>query len=147
MFGQLVSMASSVISSSQLPDPSEVGLFDTPQKPRQRSYQFLSDNYTLVACDMLPLRQSYFLSRAFELGNESTALYHVAILLDPISEAAQKWSSLVKVRTSATSHSFSSTNSVKWLSNIPEVYIKCYLNPPKYKEVCRMYAWVLISTN
>jgi UDP-glucose:glycoprotein glucosyltransferase len=42
-------------------------------------------------------------SRAFESGDPSTALYHVAILLDPLSEAAQKWSSLLGVcATTAT---------------------------------------------
>ena len=41
-----VAMASSVVSSSQLPDPSESGLFDAPLRPRQRNYQLLESEYT-----------------------------------------------------------------------------------------------------
>jgi len=97
-FGHLVAMASSVIASNQQPDPSQTGLFDTPPKPRQRNYELLSDNYTCVPSVMLyfPLI-AWLVSRAFESGDPSTALYHVAILLDPLSEAAQKWSSLLGV--------------------------------------------------
>ena len=43
---EAVGMVSSVVSSSQLPDPSEVGLFDAPLRPRQRSYQLLDSEYT-----------------------------------------------------------------------------------------------------
>ena len=46
VFETLVSMASSLIASIQLPDPSESGLFDTPPKPRQRSYMLLDRNHT-----------------------------------------------------------------------------------------------------
>jgi hypothetical protein len=37
--------------------------------------------------------------RSFEVGDNSTALYHVAVILDPLSETAQRWSSLLEVRT------------------------------------------------
>ena len=40
-----VGMASSVVSSSQLPDPIQRGLFDAPLKPRERSYQMLDSEY------------------------------------------------------------------------------------------------------
>lgn len=43
---EAVGMVSSVVSSSQLPDPSESGLFDAPLKPRQRSYQLLDFEHT-----------------------------------------------------------------------------------------------------
>lgn len=46
LFAEAVGMASSVVSSSQLPDPSEIGLFDAPLRPRQRSYQLLDSEYT-----------------------------------------------------------------------------------------------------
>ena len=42
----VAAVASSVVSSSQLPDPSETGLFDAPLRPRQRSYQLLESEYT-----------------------------------------------------------------------------------------------------
>ena len=77
---EVISMTTSIIASSHQPDPSEVGLFDTPNKARQRSYQHLSQEYT-----------------SFRMGNNSTALYHIAILLDPLSEHGQKWSSIIEV--------------------------------------------------
>jgi UDP-glucose:glycoprotein glucosyltransferase len=45
-YAEVVGMASSVVSSSQLPDPSEIGLFDAPLRPRQRSYQLLDFEHT-----------------------------------------------------------------------------------------------------
>jgi UDP-glucose:glycoprotein glucosyltransferase len=42
----LVSMSTSVISAIQLPDPSESGLFDAPQRPRTRNYQVLGNKHT-----------------------------------------------------------------------------------------------------
>lgn len=35
--------------------------------------------------------------RRFEYGDNSTALFHFGVLLDPLSEAAQKWTSLLQV--------------------------------------------------
>ncbi|EEB91087.1 hypothetical protein MPER_10617 [Moniliophthora perniciosa FA553] len=40
-----ISMASSFIAAIQLPDPSEVGLFETSQRPRQRTYRALEGTY------------------------------------------------------------------------------------------------------
>lgn len=37
------------------------------------------------------------LRRMFELGDNSTALYNVGVIIDPLSETAQKWSSLLHV--------------------------------------------------
>jgi hypothetical protein len=97
-FADLVSMSSSIVWSIQLPDHSESGLFDTPTKPRQRSYQLLADNHMFVICVILvQLTQIPFLCSAFEFGDDSKALYRIVVLLDPLSEAAQKWPSLVKV--------------------------------------------------
>ncbi|KAF8989563.1 UDP-glucose:glycoprotein glucosyltransferase-domain-containing protein, partial [Cyathus striatus] len=100
-FAELTSMSSSIISSMQQPDPSEIGLFDAPQKPRMTNYKLLDAKYT-----------------SYELGDSSTALYHVVVLLDPLSEIAQKWSSILQ-----------------WLSNIPDTYIEIHLNPARYSEV------------
>lgn len=33
----------------------------------------------------------------FTLGDNTTAFYHFGIIVDPLSEAAQKWSSLMQV--------------------------------------------------
>ncbi|KAF8905183.1 glycosyltransferase family 24 protein [Gymnopilus junonius] len=97
----LVSMVSSVVAAAQQPDPSETGLFDTPPRPRQKGYLLLDSNYT-----------------SFVYGDNSTALYHVSVLLDPLSEIGQKWSSLLK-----------------WLSSIPDIFIEVHLNPGRYTDI------------
>ena len=43
-----MSIASSIVSSIQQPDPSEAGLFNAPQRPRLRNYQKLGSTYTYV---------------------------------------------------------------------------------------------------
>ena len=45
---ELMTLASSLISSIHLPDPSEVGLFNAPILPRRRNYQLLDGVYTYV---------------------------------------------------------------------------------------------------
>ncbi|KAF8069177.1 glycosyltransferase family 24 protein [Lyophyllum atratum] len=100
-YAHLISMASSVIAAIQLPDPSEFSLFQTPQRPRQKQYQLLDSNYT-----------------AFEAGDNTTALYHIAVIMDPLSVTGQKWSSLLQ-----------------WLSNVPDMFIEVHLNPARHREV------------
>ncbi|THG96572.1 hypothetical protein EW026_g5286 [Hermanssonia centrifuga] len=100
-YADFVSSVSSVISSIHLPDPSESGLFNAPIKPRRRNYQLLAGEYT-----------------KFEYGDNSTAFFHVGILLDPLSEAAQKWSSLLE-----------------WLLDDPAVFVELHINPARYKEM------------
>ena len=43
---ELVARAASLVSSIHLPDPSEVGLFNAPIRPRRRNYQLLGGEYT-----------------------------------------------------------------------------------------------------
>ncbi|KAG5641244.1 hypothetical protein DXG03_005668 [Asterophora parasitica] len=100
-YSHLISMASSVVEAVQLPDPSEFTLFQAPQRPRQRQYELLDSEYT-----------------AFEAGDKSTALYHIAVILDPLSVSGQKWSSLLQ-----------------WLSNVPDTFIKIHLHPARHKEM------------
>ncbi|GLB42376.1 putative UDP-glucose:Glycoprotein Glucosyltransferase [Lyophyllum shimeji] len=100
-YAHLTSMASSVIAAIQVPDPSEFSLFQTPQQPRQRQYELLESNYT-----------------AFQAGDNTTALYHVGVILDPLSVTGQKWSSLLQ-----------------WLSNVPDMFVEVHLNPARHKEV------------
>ena len=47
-FTDLATLASSIVSSIHLPDPSESGLFNAPIRPRRRIYQTLSGNFTYV---------------------------------------------------------------------------------------------------
>ncbi|KAI0715904.1 glycosyltransferase family 24 protein [Cerioporus squamosus] len=110
---EMIAIASSVVSSIQLPDPSEAGLFNAPQRPRLRNYQMLSGTYT-----------------AFSIGDNTTALYHFGVLVDPLSEAAQKWSSLFE-----------------WISHIPGVYVEFHVNPTRYNELPlkRFYRYNLLS--
>ncbi|KAH9887933.1 glycosyltransferase family 24 protein [Cubamyces lactineus] len=98
---QMTSVVSSIISSIQQPDPSEVGLFNAPQRPRLRNYRRLSGDYT-----------------AFTIGDNITALYHIGALIDPLSESAQKWSSLLE-----------------WLAEMPGVFMEIHINPGKSKEL------------
>ncbi|KAI0090064.1 glycosyltransferase family 24 protein [Irpex rosettiformis] len=100
-YNGLVSMASSLISSIHLPDPSEAGLFNAPIRPRRRNYQSLASNFT-----------------KFEYGDNSTAPFHFGVILDPLSEAAQKWSALLE-----------------WLIQSPGVFVEIHINPPKYNEL------------
>ncbi|RPD60390.1 glycosyltransferase family 24 protein [Lentinus tigrinus ALCF2SS1-7] len=98
---EITAIASSIVSSIQLPDASEAGLFNAPQRPRLRNYQMLNSAYT-----------------AFSIGDNTTALYHFGVLVDPLSEAAQKWSSLFE-----------------WISEIPGVYVEFHINPTRYNEL------------
>ncbi|KAF9461692.1 glycosyltransferase family 24 protein, partial [Collybia nuda] len=113
-YADLIWIASSVVSSLQLPDPSEFSLLDAPQRPRQRQYRLLSSEYT-----------------SFEMGDDSTALYHIAVLIDPLSETTQRWSSILN-----------------WLSNIPGMFIKVYINPARHKEIPlkRFYRYNLLPS-
>ncbi|KII87653.1 glycosyltransferase family 24 protein [Plicaturopsis crispa FD-325 SS-3] len=112
-FANLVSIASSIVWSAQLPDPSENGLFDTPMRLRTRSYKLLEGNHT-----------------ALEFGDEKTAICHISVILDPVSEAAQKWSTMIE-----------------WLASLPDVFVELHLNPARYKEIPlkRFYRYNLAS--
>ncbi|KIP02024.1 glycosyltransferase family 24 protein [Phlebiopsis gigantea 11061_1 CR5-6] len=97
----MIFLASSLLSSIHQPDPSEVGLFNAPIRPRRRNYKMLSGEST-----------------TFEYGDESTALFHFGVLLDPLSEAAQKWTALLE-----------------WVLNDPAVFVELHVNPARYKEL------------
>ena len=98
-----MSIASSIVSSIQQPDPSEAGLFNAPPRPRLRNYQKLGSAYTYV----LVLSHGFFprtlipyaRNSGFSIGDNNTAIYHFGVLLDPLSEAAQKFTSLFEVRS------------------------------------------------
>ncbi|KAH9946426.1 glycosyltransferase family 24 protein [Epithele typhae] len=98
---ELVSVAASIVSSIQLPDASEAGLFNAPLKPRSMNYRLLQNTYS-----------------GFKIGDESAALFHFGVIIDPLSEAAQMWSALFE-----------------WLQEMPGVYIDVHLNPTRYNEL------------
>ncbi|KAG0702039.1 glycosyltransferase family 24 protein [Suillus ampliporus] len=101
-YANIISMASSIIYADQQPDPSEVGLFDSAPRPRTRNYRLLSGNYT-----------------KFEFGDRENALTHLVLLLDPLSEGAQKWIPILE----------------KHEELFPEVYFELYLNPAVHSEI------------
>ncbi|KAG9126087.1 hypothetical protein FRC07_004930 [Ceratobasidium sp. 392] len=94
-FSDLVARVSSITSAVLVPDPSEEGLFQSKSLVRQRIY------HDLIGSEC-----------TFEIGDNSTALFHVGLLLDPLSEHAQKWSGIVE-----------------WLSTIPQTHVHIRLNP------------------
>ncbi|QRW18757.1 glycosyltransferase family 24 protein [Rhizoctonia solani] len=94
-YADLIARVSSIISSVSVPDPGEEGLFQSKSLARQRPYN------ELIGKDC-----------TFEIGDNSTALFHVGLLLDPLSEPAQKWSSIVE-----------------WLATVPQTHIHVRLNP------------------
>jgi UDP-glucose:glycoprotein glucosyltransferase len=73
---KLTSIAS-VSSTSDVPP----GIFDTPVYSRRRSYELLDPTVGVL-----------------EYGSQDDAVFQFAITLDPLSEAAQKWSFIIKVR-------------------------------------------------
>ncbi|CUA68035.1 UDP-glucose:glycoprotein glucosyltransferase [Rhizoctonia solani] len=94
-YADLVARVSSIISSVSVPDPSEEGLFQSKSLARQRSYNELTGK-----------------DCTFEIGDNSTALFHIGLLLDPLSESAQKWTSIIE-----------------WLATVPQTHIHVRLNP------------------
>ncbi|KAJ3001154.1 hypothetical protein NUW54_g6613 [Trametes sanguinea] len=126
---ELVSIVSSIIASIQQPDPSEVGLFNAPQRPRLRNYRRLSGTYTYVIPSLSQITVTDGTDSAFTIGDNTTALYHVGALIDPLSESAQKWTSLLE-----------------WLAEIPGVFIEVHVNPARSTELPlkRFYRYNLI---
>lgn len=54
----------------------------------------------------------------FTLGNNSMTIFNFGVILDPLSESAQKWSSLLL-----------------WLLTVPGVSVDLRIHPTMYKEV------------
>ncbi|KAG8741941.1 hypothetical protein FRC10_002252 [Ceratobasidium sp. 414] len=79
-FSDLIARVSSITSAVLVPDPSEEGLFQSKSLIRQRVYQ------ELIGSEC-----------TFEIGDNSTAVFHIGLLLDPLSEHAQKWSGIVEM--------------------------------------------------
>lgn len=89
----LVSLASSVISSISLPDPSEAGLFDTAPRPRQRSYRVLESEYTCVLRVFICLVFSFCLSGVSNMVTTPRR----CIKYPPLSTLSAKWLSVGQV--------------------------------------------------
>ncbi|WVF72342.1 hypothetical protein IAT40_007156 [Kwoniella sp. CBS 6097] len=97
----LISMTSSVIASAYKSADAE-GIFTVTQSSRDRYYKKLDDGLL-----------------SFTIGDLETAILEVAAVLDPISEQAQRWSTLLQT-----------------LSEMENVAVSVYLEPtPMLEEV------------
>ena len=76
MFAAQLTSIVSVSSKSDVPP----GIFETPIYSRRRSYELLDPQTGVL-----------------EFGSLEDAVFQFAITLDPLSEIAQKWSSIIRV--------------------------------------------------
>ncbi|KAL1411228.1 killer toxin resistant protein [Vanrija albida] len=103
----IFAVTSSVISASYMPQGAE-GIFTPLRGARTRGYEQLDDD-----------------DISFAVGDPKTALLRAAVIIDPISEQAQKWSALLEL-----------------LSDIEHVAINVYFDPniaAKEVKVKRFY--------
>ncbi|KAK4688056.1 UDP-glucose:glycoprotein glucosyltransferase, partial [Tremellales sp. Uapishka_1] len=97
----LISMASSVVATGYKPSDLE-GIFNPLPASRNRFYENLDQGCL-----------------SFTLGDTENAIIHVAAVVNPVSEEAQRWSDLLKM-----------------LSEMDNVAIRVHLNPdPRSKEI------------
>ena len=98
----LATRLASVLGMAYYVDSSLEGIFNNPTLARSTAF----DSITAQEC-------------TFSIGNKETASLHFSILMDPITEMAQTWSSVLQM-----------------LSEFDDVYIKVILNPqPHLKEL------------
>ncbi|KZO95399.1 glycosyltransferase family 24 protein [Calocera viscosa TUFC12733] len=93
-YADLVAYASSITAKVQAADPS-AGLLQTAVPQRTVLYKDVTKGY------------SYF-----TIGDETHAIHRFGVVLDPISEVAQRWPTVLQ-----------------WLSTLDSVYIEVILNP------------------
>ncbi|KAG8997541.1 hypothetical protein FRB90_012486, partial [Tulasnella sp. 427] len=93
----LLAKVSSIILADQIP---ESGMVETTPTPRSRPYSLLES-----------------VNASFAIGNNETAMFHFGIILNPVSDIAQKYSSLME-----------------WLAEDDLVHAVVYLNPPHQVE-------------
>ena len=97
-FAQTISMISSIISSIHIADPSEAGLLNQPVMTRNQNYKLMESQFRYSSIN--PPRSLWSLRldhSGFDFGKTSTALYQFAVVLDPLSEQAQRYTSLFEV--------------------------------------------------
>ncbi|WVQ71501.1 hypothetical protein IAR50_001039 [Cryptococcus sp. DSM 104548] len=99
----LISKTSSIIASAYKPQDGE-GVFLPAQLSRTRIYERLDNG-----------------EMSFKLGNQDNALLQVAVVVDPLSERAQKWSPLIKA-----------------LSEMEYVSVTVYLEPKANMEEIKL---------
>ncbi|KAI5475335.1 UDP-glucose:glycoprotein glucosyltransferase [Pseudohyphozyma bogoriensis] len=88
--------ATSTLTSATLPDPNAV--FGPPAGPREQDYRELDGKYTSIIG-----------------ANEDSAMFEVAVILDPVSELAQKWAPIVEA-----------------LASVPSIHVRLYFVIDRY---------------
>ncbi|KAH7098401.1 UDP-glucose:glycoprotein glucosyltransferase-domain-containing protein, partial [Auriculariales sp. MPI-PUGE-AT-0066] len=87
---------SSVLGALQIPDPTSAGLFQQQPQPRSKIYRdFLQGEHS-----------------SFKIGDSTKAIFNFAMIVDPISETAQKRVDLLE-----------------WLASTPYAHVEVYMNP------------------
>jgi UDP-glucose:glycoprotein glucosyltransferase len=93
-------MVSSVVSTLQVEDPTRSGIVNKGPVTRSQDFTRMDDQYTFVIyrprVDCLADLKLYPVS-AFTVGDNTTALHRFVVILDPLSEQAQKYTSLFEV--------------------------------------------------
>lgn len=87
---------------------------------------------------------------AFEYGSKDSALFEVGVVLDPTSDLAQSWSSILSVRTPVKCRQVpvSRDNSRQAIAERSDVYLKVWLNPTRQltaPPIRRLYRHVLAA--
>ena len=91
-------MVSSVVSTLQVEDPTRSGIYNKGPVTRSQDYKRMDSQYTLVAHRICVGRLANPSTiSAFTMGDNSTALHRFVVILDPLSEQAQKYTSLFEV--------------------------------------------------
>ncbi|RIA98379.1 Glycosyltransferase Family 24 protein [Glomus cerebriforme] len=93
-YSDFVTKATSIIAASMISDV-PVGLFDGQELKRDLSFKKLKSKHSKVV-----------------IGDIEAALYKISVVIDPLSETAQKWSTILEI-----------------LSQVDGVAIELYLNP------------------
>ncbi|KAM0749302.1 hypothetical protein T439DRAFT_327029 [Meredithblackwellia eburnea MCA 4105] len=94
---RLYMLATSIVSEAYLPDPA-AGMFTAATVERSLEYRQLYSEHT-----------SYF------GPNFEKAVYEVAVVIDPLTELAQKWAPLIET-----------------LAKMPTVFLRLHLNPQRH---------------
>ncbi|KJE01643.1 UDP-glucose:glycoprotein glucosyltransferase [Cryptococcus gattii NT-10] len=99
----LISKVSSVVTAAYKPLDAE-GIFAPTQSTRTRYYEKLDNG-----------------AMSFKLGDEDMSLLKVAVVVDPLSEQAQKWSPIIQT-----------------LSEMDHVFVSVYLEPEALMEEVKL---------
>jgi UDP-glucose:glycoprotein glucosyltransferase len=72
---------------------------------------------------------------AFTIGNNETALFHVAALLEPLSEVGRRYANLIQVSIFYVDIESTPQLCEQWLSGIEGTHINIHLSPLAYAQV------------